>query len=170
VRERGETGNPDLDPDIVDVAETVADMTVRSAGSKGVAAGFELVLPVDVWLIDVAAKYGVTGLRLGAFPSGGSIHSTPRLAGLPKAKEIVLTGDLLDPAEAERIGPEHELVDDAADVDGRAREWADDLSTNAPLGMARARSPLEDAFDVPPRARTAARAQPWYGTRPHRRL
>jgi enoyl-CoA hydratase/carnithine racemase len=152
MRKRGEAGDPDLDPGIVDVTETIADMTVPSvAGIKGaaVAGGFELLLPVDFRLIDADAKYGVIEVRLGVFPSGGSIHRLPRLVGLSKAKEIVLTGDLLDPAEAERMGLVHELVDDAADVDDRAREWANDLAANAPLGMARARGLLEDAFDVP---------------------
>jgi enoyl-CoA hydratase/carnithine racemase len=152
MRDRGDAGDPDLDPDISDVTGTIADMTVPSvAGIKGaaVAGGFELVLPVDFRIIDADAKYGVIEVTLGVFPSGGSIHRLPRLVGLSKAKEIVLTGDLLDPAEADRIGLVHELVDDAADVDERTRAWADDLARNAPLGMARARGLLEDAFDVP---------------------
>jgi enoyl-CoA hydratase/carnithine racemase len=152
MRDRGEAGDPGLDPGIVDVNATVADMTVPSvAGIKGaaVAGGFELVLPVDFRIIEPDAKYGVIEVRLGVFPSGGSTQRLPRLVGLSKAKEIVMKGDLLDPAEAERIGLVHELVDDAADVDDRAREWADNLAANAPLGMARARGLLDDAFDMP---------------------
>lgn len=152
MHERGEAGRADLDPGIEDVTATIDELSVPSvAGIKGaaVAGGFELVLPMDFRVIDADAAYGVIEVRLGTFPSGGSTQRLPRLVGLSKAKEIVLTGDLLDPAEAERIGLVHELVEDAEDVDDHTRQLADGLAANAPLGMARARRMLNQALDVP---------------------
>lgn len=152
MRERGESGEADLEMSLDDIVHFIDDMTVPSvAGIKGaaVAGSFELVLPVDFRVIDRSAKYGVIEVSLGIFPSSGATQRLPRLIGLSKAKELVLTGDYIDPEEAEDCGLVHEVVDDPEDVDDRARAWADDLSKNAPLGMERARRLLNGAFDVP---------------------
>lgn len=152
MRERGEQNDPELETGLDDVTQFVDDMTVPSvAGIKraALAGAFELVLPVDFRIISAEASYGVVELDLGAFPSGGSTQRLPRLVGLSKAKELVLTGELIDPHEADECNLVHEVVDDPDDVDDRARAWADDLAEKAPLGMERARRMLNAAFDVP---------------------
>lgn len=135
-----------------DLLETLDDLSVPTvAGIKraAIAGAFELTLPVDFRIIDSEAKYGVKEVQLGTFPSGGATQRLPRLIGLSKAKQLVLTGDFIDPAEAQQCGLVHEVVDDPDDVDDRAREWADDLTRNAPLGMERAKGLLDSALDVP---------------------
>jgi enoyl-CoA hydratase/carnithine racemase len=134
------------------VTRYIADMSTPSvAGIQGaaVAGAFELVLPVDLRVIDAEAKYGVKEIQLGIFPSGGATQRLPRLVGLSKAKEIVLTGEFIDPQEAKDIGLVHEVVEDPEAVDDRARAWADKLASNAPLGLERARMLLNSAFDMP---------------------
>ena len=120
------------------------------AGIKraGVAGGFELTLPADFRILGEEAVYGVVEVKLGVFPSGGSTQRLPRLVGMARAKELVLTGEYVDPAEAERIGLVNDVVPDE-EVDARARELADDLTENAPLGMERALRAFDHALDVP---------------------
>jgi enoyl-CoA hydratase/3-hydroxyacyl-CoA dehydrogenase len=86
-------------------------------------------------------------VQLGTFPHGGATQRLPRLVGLSKAKEIVLTGEFVDPEEALSCGLVHDVVPDAQ-VDARAREFADGLCANAPLGMTRAKRALDAAFDT----------------------
>ncbi|MFC5973520.1 enoyl-CoA hydratase/isomerase family protein [Halomarina salina] len=152
MRERGEEDAEGLDVGLNDVTHYIEDMDVVSVASikRGAIAGaFELVLPVDFRLISRDAKYGVIEVTLGIFPSGGATQRLPRLVGLSKAKEIVLSGEFVDPEEAREIGLVHEVVDDPEAIDERAREYADDLAENAPLGMAAARGLLNSALDVP---------------------
>lgn len=135
-----------------DLLATLDDLSVPTvAGIKraAIAGAFELTLPVDFRIIDREAKYGVKEVQLGTFPHGGATQRLPRLIGLSKAKQLVLTGDFIDPADAERCGLVHDVVDDPDDVDDRARDWADDLTRNAPLGMERAKGLLDSALDVP---------------------
>ncbi|WP_254538226.1 enoyl-CoA hydratase/isomerase family protein [Halomarina litorea] len=113
-----------------------------------VAGGFELTLPADFRIIGSDASYGVVEVKLGVFPSGGSTQRLPRLVGLARAKELVLTGEYIDPEEAERIGLVNEVCPDE-EVDGRARDFADTLTENAPLGMERALRAFDHALDVP---------------------
>lgn len=152
MKERGEENDPALETSLDDVTHFIEDMSVPSvAGLKraAVAGSFELVLPVDFRIISADAHYGLLEVTLGLFPSGGGTQRLPRLIGLSKAKEIVMTGDLIDPREAEEMGLVHEVVEDAEDVDERARDWADNLTENAPLGMERARGLLNSALDMP---------------------
>ncbi len=152
MRGRGEANDPAMETGLPDVTEFIDDMRVPSvAGIKraAIAGAFELALPVDFRVISRNASYGVIELDLGTFPSGGSTQRLPRLIGLSKAKELVLAGELIDPEEAEACNLVHEVVDDPDDVDDRARARADALAEKAPLGMARARRMLGNAFDMP---------------------
>ena len=114
----------------------------------GIAGGFELTLPADFRIIGEDAKYGAIEVNLGLFPSGGSTQRLPRLVGLAPAKEIVLMGEYIDPKEARRMGLVNEVCADD-EVDDRAREMADELTTKAPLGVKKAIEALNHAGDVP---------------------
>ena len=152
MRDRGGDEGDSLDVGLDDVTQFIEGMDVVSVASikRGAIAGaFELVLPVDFRIISRDAKYGVIEVSLGIFPSGGATQRLPRLVGLSKAKEIVLSGEFIDPVEAADIGLVHEVVDDPDDVDERAKAYADELAENAPLGMESARELLNSALDMP---------------------
>jgi enoyl-CoA hydratase/carnithine racemase len=114
----------------------------------GIAGGFELTLPADFRVMGEGAKYGAIEVNLGLFPSGGSTQRLPRLVGLAAAKEIVLMGDYVEADEARRMGLVNEVCDDD-EVDERARQMADELTTKAPLGVEKAIEALNHAGDVP---------------------
>jgi enoyl-CoA hydratase/carnithine racemase len=133
---------------LFDRIEHLPKPVVAGVKRAGVAGGFELTLPADFRILGAAANYGVVEVKLGVFPSGGSTQRLPRLIGLARAKELVLTGEYVDPEDAERMGLVTEVVPDDA-VDERARAFADDLTENAPLGMERALRAFDHAFDVP---------------------
>ena len=137
------TATVTYDPDRISKTDVIAAIE-----GAAVAGAFELVLPVDFRIIAEDASYGLLEVTLGVFPSGGGTQRLPRLVGLSKAKEIVLTGDLIDPQEAADCNLVHEVVapDEVAPT---AREWADNLAENAPLGMEAARELLNTALDVP---------------------
>ncbi|MFC6993786.1 enoyl-CoA hydratase/isomerase family protein [Haladaptatus sp. GCM10025707] len=120
------------------------------AGIKGagIAGGFELTLPTDLRVLGEKTKYGVIEVTLGVFPHQGSTQLLPRIVGLGKAKELVLTGEYIDPAEAEHCNLVTEVVPEA-DVDERARLLADDLAEKAPLAIQNALKAFQATFDVP---------------------
>jgi enoyl-CoA hydratase/carnithine racemase len=152
MRDRGDSEDPSLEVSLDDIACFIDEMSVPSvAGIKraAIAGAFELVLPIDFRVIDQNARYGVIEVRLGTFPHGGATQRLPRLVGLSKAKELVLTGEYIDPEEAEQIGLVHEVVENDDDVDDQARAWADRLTENAPLGMKKARQMLNSALEMP---------------------
>ncbi|ELY50380.1 enoyl-CoA hydratase/isomerase family protein [Natronolimnohabitans innermongolicus] len=153
MRDRGEQAdagdeNGNLLGEVIETIDTARVPTVVGIKRAAPAGAFELSLPADFRVISPDAKYGVIEVQLGTFPHGGATQRLPRLIGLAKAKELVLSGEFIDPAEAKQIGLVNEICDPER-VDERARELADELAENAPLGMENARKALNAALDVP---------------------
>ena len=148
MRDRPDEGAArELFPALLSAIEDASVPTVAAIKRAGPAGAFELSLPFDFRVLGAEARYGVIEVQLGTFPHGGATQRLPRLVGLSKAKELVLTGEFIEPEEALACGLVHDVVPDPR-VDARARELADELCTNAPLGMTRAKRALDAAFET----------------------
>jgi enoyl-CoA hydratase/carnithine racemase len=100
---------------------------VAAVNGPAVGAGCELAVASDFRIASEHARFGEVWIRLGCVPALGGMYLLPRIVGLARATEMVLTGDLVDAAEAHRIGlvtrvvPAGELLDAAL---GLARSLA----------------------------------------------
>ncbi|MFT4884675.1 MAG: enoyl-CoA hydratase/carnithine racemase [Natronomonas sp.] len=135
-------------PELLDAIENARQPVVAGIKRAAPAGAFELTLPCDFRVIGSAATYGVIEVKLGTFPHGGATQRLPRLVGLSKAKELVLTGEFIDPEEALDCGLVHELCE-TDEVDERAKAFADRLCENAPLGLRQGKKALNAAFEMP---------------------
>jgi len=81
--------------------------------------GCELALACDIRIAAENAKFGQTEVRVGIIPGYGGTVRLPMLIGVGRAKEMILTGKIVDAREAERIGlvnkvvPREKLLDEA---------------------------------------------------------
>lgn len=135
-------------PRLLETIESCSVPTVVGIKQAAPAGAFELTLPCDFRLIGADAKYGVIEVTLGTFPHGGATQRLPRLIGLAKAKELVLSGEFINPEDAKQHGLVTDVVE-AGHVDEQTRAFADDLTTNAPLGMVNAKQALNAALETP---------------------
>jgi enoyl-CoA hydratase/carnithine racemase len=135
-------------PELLNLVDSTPQPVVAGIKGAAPAGAFELTLPCDFRVIGSEATYGVIEVKLGTFPHGGATQRLPRLVGLSKAKELVLTGEFIDPEEAEDCGLVHEVCD-PEEVDERAKAFADRLCENAPLGMRNAKVALNAALETP---------------------
>mgnify|MGYP002713132938 CR=1 FL=1 len=84
--------------------------------------GMELAMACDIRIAAPSARFGQPELNLGILPAAGGMHRLPALVGMGVAKDIVLTGRILDADEAlmfglvSRIVPEDELMTQAIEV------------------------------------------------------
>jgi enoyl-CoA hydratase len=107
------------------------------AAVNGVAlgGGCELALACTLRLASDKARLGLPEVKLGLIPGYGGSQRLPRLIGRSAALRLMLTGQIVDAAEALRVG----LVDEvhpAADLLARAHALAETIASMAPLAVA----------------------------------
>jgi enoyl-CoA hydratase/carnithine racemase len=110
-------------------------ITISVVEGYCMAGGFELALCCDFIIAEENCKIGDSHINLPGFvPNAGASVYLPRLIGIRKAKELLLTGSLISGKEAERIG----LVNSAVPAD-KLEQVVDDLIaklvTKSPLGL-----------------------------------
>jgi len=95
---------------------------VAAVAGFALGGGCELAMMCDVILAADTAKFGQPEINLGVIPALGGTQRLTRAIGAYKAAELVLTGRMMDAAEAERAGlvsrvvPAAELLDAAAEI------------------------------------------------------
>lgn len=104
------------------------------AAIDGAAAGFgcDLALACDLRIASDRAKFGEVFVKRGLMPDGGGTWMLPRIVGLGRALELLLTGDVISAEEAYRIGLANRVVPHAEHA-ARTRELADKLAKGPPL-------------------------------------
>src|SRR5216683_1522787 len=101
----------------------------------------------DMIVASDRAKFGEVFLKIGLVPDGGGTWLLQRLVGLAKAKELVLTAEIIDAGEALRIGLVNRVVP-AAELESATRALAAKIAAGPPLAAALAKSLLNRAATV----------------------
>jgi enoyl-CoA hydratase len=86
--------------------------TLAAVNGAAVGAGMNLALGCDVRLAARRAKFDTRFLQIGLHPGGGHTWMLRRIVGPQAAMAAVVFGEVIDGAEAERIGLAHRCVDD----------------------------------------------------------
>jgi len=110
--------------------------------------GCELALACDIRIASENARFGLPEASLGIIPAAGGTQRLPRLVGLSRAKEWVLTGDIYDAREAERIGLVSRVVP-IAELMPTAKEMARKILARAPLAVRLAKIALNASSRAP---------------------
>lgn len=97
--------------------------TLAAVNGAAVGAGMNLALGCDIRLAARRAKFDTRFLQIGLHPGGGHTWMLRRIAGPQTTMAAVVFGEVLDGAEAERLGLVHRCVDDDALLDA-AQELA----------------------------------------------
>ena len=121
------------------------------AAVHGVAAGAGSViaLAADFRVVTRSARFAFLFTRVGlAGADMGSAYLLPRLVGLGRATQLLMLGDDLPAAEADRYGLVSELVEDG-EVDHRAAALARRLATGPAFAYAQTKSLLSRELDLP---------------------
>ncbi|MEZ5255452.1 MAG: enoyl-CoA hydratase-related protein [Ilumatobacteraceae bacterium] len=86
--------------------------TIAAVNGAAVGAGMNLALGCDVRIAARRAKFDTRFLQIGIHPGGGHTWMLRRIAGPQATMAAVVFGEVLDGAEAERVGLAHRCVDD----------------------------------------------------------
>lgn len=106
----------------LDRVARVRKPVVAAVGGYCLGGGCELAMMCDVVIAADTAKFGQPEITLGIMPGMGGTQRLTRLVGKAKAMDLILTGRMMEAAEAEsaglvsRIVPARDLVDEAMKV------------------------------------------------------
>lgn len=108
--------------------------TIAALNGHCLGGGLELAITCDLRICAAGAKLGMPPAKLGLIYGHTGLRKFLDVVGLPRTKELFLTGRNLDAARADEIGLVNEIVADE-ELEGAAVELAAAVAANAPLSM-----------------------------------
>jgi enoyl-CoA hydratase len=123
--------------------ETMPKPTIAAIQGFALGGGCELALACDLRYAGSKAKLGQPEINLGIIPGWGGTQRLVRACGLGVAKDLILTGRLVDADEALRIGLVNAVHDPVLE---KAREVAELLASKSPIALAAAKRTLNHAL------------------------
>ncbi len=118
--------------------------TLAAIEGNALGGGLELALCCDLRIASARANLGLPEVRLAVMPGSGGTQRLPRIVGPARAKELILTGRIIDAATAERIGLINQVVP-SGEALAAADQVADEIALRGPLAVREAKR-LIDIF------------------------
>jgi enoyl-CoA hydratase len=109
--------------------------------------GLELALATDIRLAAEGARFGQPEVNLGLIPGWGGTQRLPRLVGPGWARQLILSGEMIDAETALRIGLVNEVLP-AASLLPRAVALGATIASRAPTAVALAKAAMRRGMDV----------------------
>ena len=132
----------------IDRVGRIAKPVVAALHGYCLGGGLELALACDLRIASAGAVFGLPETGLGLIPGGGGTQRLPRLIGMGRALDMMLTGDRIDADEALRIGLVSRLVPDAAALGTEALGVAARIAARPPAASAYAKEAARGGIEM----------------------
>ncbi len=127
--------------------ESSGKPVIAAVNGFALGGGCELALACHIRIASEKAKFGQPEVKLGTCPGYGGTQRLPRLVGKGRAIQLIVTGEMIDAAEALRIG----LVNKVTTPQALMSESLAMMSTilaNAPLAIALSIEAIDRGLDM----------------------
>jgi methylglutaconyl-CoA hydratase len=131
----------------VNELEAMPQPVIAAVNGVAFGGGTELALAADIRVASANAKFGLTETALAIIPGAGGTQRLPRLVGVAKAKELILTARRIEAAEAERIGLVNYVVA-PEELLAKSYELAREITRNGPLAVRQAKLAINKGIEV----------------------
>ncbi len=115
--------------------ESMSKPVIAAVNGYALGGGLELALACHVRLASENARFGLPEVKLGIIPGYGGTVRLPRIVGRGRALELILTGEMIDAAEAHRIGLANRVVPQV-ELMTEAEALAKSMAANGPIALA----------------------------------
>jgi enoyl-CoA hydratase len=106
--------------------------------------GCELAMACDIRVASENARFGQPEINLGIIPGGGGTQRLTRLVGEGRAMQMILSGEMIDAAEALRTGLVN-AVHPREDLRARTLELAGKIAEKSPIALEMAKTAVKNA-------------------------
>lgn len=130
-----------------DDLEQIEKPVIAAINGVSAGAGMQLILSCDIRFAAQSAQFGFREGNIGLIPGVGACSRLARLIGYGRAKEMILSGELIDADEARRIGLVYRVVPDG-ELLAAAAEFARKLLSRAPQAIGLAKRVLRDCLSA----------------------
>jgi enoyl-CoA hydratase/carnithine racemase len=124
--------------------EEMPKATIAQIHGGAIGGAMELALACDMRVMAEDAVTGLVETRIGLIPDVGGSSRLPSIVGLGIAKEMIMTGKLIDGREAHRIGFANRIAP-AEELDAATEQLANELLACAPQAVALAKRVIDAA-------------------------
>lgn len=135
-------------PSVFDAVERLSKPVIAAINGFCLGGGMELALACDIRIASSSARFGQPEVNLGIIPGGGGTQRLPRIVGLGAACRMILTGDLIDAAEALRLRLVEEVVAPESLLT-RAVAVAESIAAKSPVAVTAAKEATRAALSLP---------------------
>jgi enoyl-CoA hydratase/carnithine racemase len=119
---------------LTNLIENLGKPVIAAVNGFALGGGCELAMACTIRLATENAKFGQPEVKLGVIPGYGGTQRLPRLVGRGRALQLILSGGMIDAAEAYRIGLVNEIVS-ADQLVARAEAILQQVFGNAPVAV-----------------------------------
>ena len=132
---------------LANLLETMAKPTVAAINGFAIGTGLEIAMACTLRVAADTAKFGLPEINLGIMPGNGGTQRLPRLVGKGRAMEMILTGEIIDAAEAYRIGLVNQVVP-LAELMEHTKQLARKLAAKSALALKIAKDSINTGLDL----------------------
>jgi len=132
---------------VFDKLEGMGKPVIAAITGFALGGGCELALACDIRIAGESAKFGQPEVNLGLIPGFGGTQRLSRLIGVAKAKEMILTGKIIDAKEAESIGLVNSVVKDE-ELMTKAEEMSQVIAQKGPIAVKMAKALINENQEI----------------------
>lgn len=123
--------------------------SVAAVRGHAYGAGLQLALACDFRVLAEGTKVGLLETRYGIMPDMGATVRLPRIVGESRARELILLGEIIDAAEALRIGLANQVVADD-ELEAVVNALSARIASQPPIAVRGARRAIDAAWHRSP--------------------
>jgi len=124
--------------------EEMAKPTICQIHGAALGGAFELAIACDFRTMAEDAVAGIMEVRVGLLPDLGGCSRLPAIVGLGRAKELIMTGKIVDGREAHRIGFANRVAS-PEELGAATDEFANELLASAPMAVGLAKRIMDSS-------------------------
>ncbi len=133
--------------EIARVFRRMGKPVIAQVHGYAVGGGCEVAMLADIRIAAEGTRLGFTEVKVGATVTMGGLYNLTRLVGAGRAFELLYTAELIDAAEAMRIGLVNRVVP-AAELESSVRALAEKIAAHYPAELALTREGVHRAMDL----------------------